>query len=105
MWLVGIDNGDYAYTISGGVLALWFIVDSLSGEFKIFEKIQVILGTILGIAIFAFGIVGVVVEKDSVFYLFVILGLVILLNYLIPLIVDYRNRKENKDSNIGSTLK
>lgn len=103
--VVGISNGEYIYTIIGGVLALWFIVDSLSGEFEIFKKIQVIFGTILGIAIFAFGIVGVIVEKDSVFYLFAILGLIILANYLTPLIVGYRNRKDNKDKNIDSTLR
>lgn len=57
--VVGIDNGNYAYTIIGGVLALWFIIDFLSWEYKIFETIQAVFGTILGIAIFAFGIVGV----------------------------------------------
>ena len=104
--VVGISNGDYIYTIIGSVLALWFILDFLSREFKVFEMVQAIYGIIVGICISVFGVIGAIVEKDSVFFLFVLFGLLIILNYLIPIIIDYRNRKTNKDSsNISSTLK
>ncbi len=89
-FIIGFSKGDTFNIILGVIMLCWLIVNLLSSNHHIFEIIKNIYGICAGIVSIIYGIAGL--STSVLFVFFIVIGGIIIFNYIIPLIDS--NKKE-----------
>lgn len=89
MIISGFLDGDFfVYPIMGALLVGWAVLDILSEKNNKFYKVARIYGSVVGVVIIIFGIIGAIAYPGLFFYIIIATGILALLTNLLPMILN-----------------